>query len=76
MDSESESLIRDALNKISRGRTTIIIAHRLSTIQRADKIVVFENGRVVEEGNHFSLAKSSGGLYAKLLKLQNLGDID
>jgi ABC-type multidrug transport system fused ATPase/permease subunit len=76
LDSESEKLIQDALEKISRNRTTIIIAHRLSTIKKADKIIVLENGQVAEQGSHLELAKVSGGLYAKLLKLQAMGDVD
>lgn len=75
LDSYSEKLIQQAIEKIRQGRTMIIIAHRLSTIKRADKIIVLEGGRVVEEGSHFELAQKSGGLYAKLLKLQELGDV-
>lgn len=75
LDSQSERLIAEAINKISQNRTMIIIAHRLSTIRRADKIVVLENGQVVEEGNHVELAQVDGGLYAKLLNLQSMGDI-
>jgi ABC-type multidrug transport system fused ATPase/permease subunit len=75
LDSYSEKLIQEAIEKVRRGRTMIIIAHRLSTIKRADKIVVLENGRIVEQGSHFELAKNSGGLYAKLLNLQQLGDV-
>ncbi len=73
LDSESERLIQDALSHIGRNRTVIIIAHRLSTIKQADKIIVLENGRVAEQGSHVELAHVSGGLYAKLLKLQELG---
>jgi ABC-type multidrug transport system fused ATPase/permease subunit len=76
LDSESERLISDAMKKISRGRTMIVIAHRLSTIKNADKIIVLENGRVAEEGSHLELAKVSGGLYAKLLKLQEVGELE
>ncbi len=75
LDSYSEVLIQNAIEKISHGRTIIIIAHRLSTIKRADKIIVLENGQVAEEGDHLALSQVSGGLYAKLLKLQSLGDI-
>ena len=75
LDSYSEKLIQQAMDKISKGRTVIIIAHRLSTIKKADKIIVLEEGRVVEEGSHYELAQASGGLYAKLLKLQKMGDV-
>lgn len=76
LDSQSEALIQDAMKKISRDRTMIVIAHRLSTIKQADKIVVLENGRVAESGSHLELAQARGGLYAKLLKLQRLGEVD
>lgn len=75
LDSASERLIQQALEKISKDRTVIIIAHRLSTIKKADKIIVLENGKVVEQGSHFELSKRSGGLYNKLLNLQKIGDI-
>jgi ABC-type multidrug transport system fused ATPase/permease subunit len=75
LDSYSEKLIQEALEKISKNRTVIIIAHRLSTIKRADKIIVLEDGRVAEEGSHLELAKKSSGLYNKLLNLQQMGDI-
>jgi ABC-type multidrug transport system fused ATPase/permease subunit len=76
LDSQSEVLIQDAMEKISRNRTMIIIAHRLSTIKKADKIIVLENGQVAEEGSHSELAHVNGGLYAKLLKLQELGEVE
>jgi ABC-type multidrug transport system fused ATPase/permease subunit len=75
LDSQSEYLIQDAMDKIAKDRTTIVIAHRLSTIKKADKIIVLENGQVVEEGCHQELARIEGGLYAKLLRLQQLGEI-
>jgi len=74
LDSESEHLIQDAMDKISHDRTLIVIAHRLSTIAKADKIIVLENGQMVEEGSHAELAKQKG-VYARLLKLQQLGDV-
>lgn len=75
LDSYSEKLIQEAIEKVSKGRTMVIIAHRLSTIRKADKIIVLEKGKVVEEGSHFQLASNKGGLYAKLLSLQKMGDI-
>lgn len=76
LDSYSEKLIQDAMDKISRGRTMIVIAHRLSTIKKADQIVVLEGGKIVEKGSHYELSRQSKGLYAKLLKLQELGDVE
>jgi len=76
LDSQSEKLIQEAIKKISKDRTMIIIAHRLSTIKQADKIIVLENGQVAEQGSHSELSRVSGGLYAKLLKLQKMGDVD
>lgn len=75
LDSQSEVLIQEAMDRIAKDRTTIIIAHRLSTIRKADKIIVLEDGEVVESGSHQELAHIEGGLYSKLLKLQELGEI-
>jgi ABC-type multidrug transport system fused ATPase/permease subunit len=75
LDSQSERLIQDAMDKICKNRTVILIAHRLSTIRKADKIIVLEKGKVIESGSHYELAKSDGGLYQKLLQLQRLGDV-
>lgn len=75
LDSQSEKLIQEAMDKVCRGRTVILIAHRLSTIKKADKIIVLENGKVVESGSHYELARKKGGLYAKLLNLQEVGEI-
>ncbi len=69
LDSESERLVQQALVGLMRGRTSIVIAHRLSTIERADRIVVLEAGRVVQQGSHADLL-GRGGLYAKLHALQ------
>jgi subfamily B ATP-binding cassette protein MsbA len=69
LDSESERQVQAALDALMEGRTTIVIAHRLSTIEHADRIVVLERGRVVEEGSHASLL-ARGGVYAKLHRMQ------
>ena len=71
LDAESERLVQDALDKLMVGRTTFVIAHRLSTIQRADTIIVLENGRMAECGGHAELLES-GGLYCKLYNLQTI----
>lgn len=76
LDSYSEKLIQNALEKICKNRTVIIIAHRLSTVKKANKIIVLENGGVVEQGSHSELSKKRGGLYSKLLKLQEMGDVN
>lgn len=72
LDSHSEKLIQDSLEKICKNRTVIIIAHRLSTIKKVDKIIALKNGKVVEQGSHAELLKLNKGLYAELLNLQNL----
>ena len=69
LDAESETLVQQALGGLMRNRTSIVIAHRLATVQNCDRILVIDHGRIVEEGTHGSLA-SSGGLYARLAKLQ------
>jgi len=69
VDTETELLIQDALQKVLRGRTSIIIAHRLSTIQNVDRILVMHKGRIVEEGTHRDLL-AQGGIYTKLYQLQ------
>ncbi len=70
LDSESEKLVKDALDELMKGRTTFIIAHRLSTIREADKIMVINKGKIVEQGSHADLLNLQNGLYANLLKLQ------
>ncbi len=69
LDAESETLVQEALEHLMRGRTTLVIAHRLATVLKADRILVMEDGRIVEEGTHRSLV-AKGGIYARLAKLQ------
>jgi len=76
LDSHSEKLIQEAMEKISQSRTVIMIAHRLSTIRHADQIFVLEDGKLVEQGSHAELSDVAKGLYAKLLNLQRSGDVD
>lgn len=71
LDSESEKLVQDALNRLMEGRTSIIIAHRLSTIRDADKIAVLDQGQLVEFGTHDDLMRIDGGLYRNLKLLQH-----
>jgi ATP-binding cassette subfamily B protein len=69
LDAESETLVQTALTRLMQGRTTLVIAHRLATVLSCDRILVLDQGRIVEEGTHDSLA-ARGGLYARLAKLQ------
>ena len=69
LDAESERLVQDALDRLMADRTTIVIAHRLATVRAADRIVVMDEGRIVEEGTHATLTRR-GGLYARLARLQ------
>ena len=69
LDAESERLVQDALDRLMADRTTIVIAHRLATVRAADRIIVMDRGRIVEEGTHSALTRR-GGLYARLARLQ------
>ena len=69
LDAESELLVQQALDRLMEGRTTLVIAHRLATVRAADRIVVMDGGRIVEQGTHGELT-AAGGLYARLAALQ------
>jgi ATP-binding cassette subfamily B protein len=73
LDSESEALIQEAMQRLIVGRTAIVIAHRLSTVRMLDRILVFEEGRVVEEGTHDALVRRTEGTYKRLFERQALG---
>jgi ABC-type multidrug transport system fused ATPase/permease subunit len=73
LDSESEKLVQDALDRLMTNRTAIVIAHRLSTIRKADKIIVLQDGKIMEEGNHETLIALNGA-YARFVELQNLSE--
>jgi ABC transporter fused permease/ATP-binding protein len=70
LDAESETLVQQALEELMRNRTTIMIAHRLSTIRKADRILVIDKGKIIEQGNHDDLMQNQSGLYHHLVKLQ------
>jgi len=75
LDSHSEMLIQDTLDTLMKGKTTIVIAHRLSTIRKMDRIIVMNEGKILEEGSHEGLIRKRSGLYKKLWKLQAGGFI-
>lgn len=72
LDSESEHLVQQALDALMKDRTSVVIAHRFSTIRNADKIVVLENGKIIESGNHEELLAIDSGVYRKLQQLQSV----
>lgn len=76
LDSESEKLIQDALEKLMKGRTSIVVAHRLSTIASLDRILVLDHGRIAEDGPHQKLLKKKNGIYAGLWKHQSGGFLE
>ncbi|MFZ1815526.1 MAG: ABC transporter ATP-binding protein [Rhizobiaceae bacterium] len=76
LDNESEKLVQKALDRLMKGRTTIVVAHRLSTIRNADTIVVIDKGKLVEQGTHDKLLAKRGGLYSRLYRIGNGGNLD
>ncbi|MBU0976071.1 ABC transporter ATP-binding protein, partial [Patescibacteria group bacterium] len=70
LDAQTERIVSEALEKLMQGRTTFIIAHRLSTVRKADTILVFQKGRVVETGRHEELIKKEDGVYRHLYEYQ------
>jgi ATP-binding cassette subfamily B protein len=70
LDSESEVLIQDALHNLIQNKTTIVIAHRLSTVRAMDRIIVIENGKIIEDDTHEEIIKKDEGIYKKLWNLQ------
>jgi subfamily B ATP-binding cassette protein MsbA len=71
LDSESEQLIQEAMDEVLRNKTAIVIAHRLSTIMKMDKIIVMEQGKIIEEGSHKELLAKDDGTYKKLRDIQS-----
>jgi len=70
LDSESERQVQEALEKLMKGRTSLVIAHRLSTVRNSDHIIVLNDGRIVEQGTHTDLISNGNGLYKTLTELQ------
>ena len=70
LDAETESLVMEAIGRLTGGRTTLVIAHRLATVRKADRIVVLDGGEVKETGTHEELLKRPNGLYSRLYELQ------
>jgi ABC-type multidrug transport system fused ATPase/permease subunit len=70
LDSESEKLVQEALEKLMHGRTSVVIAHRLATVRNADRIIVLNDGKIVEQGTHNELISNNNGLYKSLTQLQ------
>jgi len=72
LDSESEVLIQKAMERLMKGRTTLVIAHRLSTVKALDRLLVFDRGEIVEEGKHATLVRKENGIYRRLFERQAL----
>jgi len=76
LDSESEALIQDAMERLMHGRTTLIIAHRLSTVRKLDRILVFDRGEIVEDDTHQQLMQHTDGIYRRLVERQASGMVE
>lgn len=74
LDNVTEAQIQASISSLSKGRTTLVVAHRLSTIKNADKILVLEEGEIVEEGNHKTLLSKLDGVYSKMWNTMNLNN--
>ena len=74
LDNVTEAQIQASISSLSKGRTTLVVAHRLSTIKNADKILVLEEGEIVEEGNHKTLLSKPDGVYSKMWNTMNLNN--
>jgi subfamily B ATP-binding cassette protein MsbA len=74
LDNESEALVQVAIERLMKDRTSFVIAHRLSTVKHADKILVIDEGKIVQTGIHDELIKEEGGIYKKLYELQFKGN--
>ncbi|ASC05791.1 ABC transporter B family member 25, mitochondrial [Acetobacter pasteurianus subsp. pasteurianus] len=72
LDSESEALVQEAMERLMTGRTVLVVAHRLATVVGLDRILVFEHGQIVEDGAHTTLIQQQNGLYRRLYDLQSL----
>lgn len=72
LDSESEVLIQQAMERLMVGRTTLVIAHRLSTVRSLDRLLVFDRGEIIEEGDHDALIRLTDGIYRRLFERQAL----
>ncbi|WP_394819098.1 hypothetical protein [Sorlinia euscelidii] len=70
LDSQSELLVKEAMDRLMLGRTVIVIAHRLSTVRSLDRIIVFQQGRIVEDGSHDALLNLPDGVYNHLYRIQ------
>ncbi|WP_317235436.1 ABC transporter ATP-binding protein [Niabella ginsengisoli] len=72
LDTESERLVQDAINNMTQNRTSLVIAHRLSTVRNADEIIVLNKGEIAERGKHHELMQIEGGIYRKLVDMQEM----